>query len=287
MFLARLRVFSLRWPLARGLGVALIPLLLFAGCTGGRKLSYTDAPARIDASGTARVAATAYDQRKQIISRQESPAFIGNERSHYHWATVSTASGRPLSDDVTNLLATSLAAKGFNVTPVVVSQPESSDAVAQKMATLPVDRSVVIAIADWRTDTRTDNNSKTAVSYHLSLQVLDPRGKVLAERQLAGHENEISGPTRDAFRHKLEQLMNVPEVTRALSVSAAPVTIEPTAPAQPAAPPHPPATSGQPLAPSLAPDVATQLQKLKELYEKGLVTEDVYKEKMREILNKL
>jgi len=33
--------------------------------------------------------------------------------------------------------------------------------------------------------------------------------------------------------------------------------------------------------------VATQLQKLKELYEKGLVTEDVYKEKMREILNRL
>jgi len=59
------------------------------------------------------------------------------------------------------------------------------------------------------------------------------------------------------------------------------------APRPPAASGPPPAAgSPQPAGPPTS-DVATQLQKLKELYEKGLVTEDVYKEKMREILNKL
>src|SRR5262245_1279766 len=287
---ARVRVISLgsvtSTALGRGIAVAFIQFLLFAGCTAGKKLSYTDTPARIDASGTARVAATAYDQRKLVISGQESPTFIGREWSLYHRATVSTASGRPLGDDLTNLLATSLTAKGFTATPVVVSQSESPDVVAKRMTILRVDRGVVLTIADWRTDTRTDNKAKTQLFYDLDLKVLDPTGKVLAERRLAGHENEIRGAARDAFRQKLEQLINSSEVTQALSVKEVPATAEPVAPTQPVVP-RPPAASGQPLPPTPAPDVGTQLQKLKELYEKGLVTEDVYKEKMREILNRL
>jgi len=290
MVRVRVRVTSLRsvtsTALGRGIAVALIQILLFAGCTAGKKLSYGDTVARVDASGTARVAVTAYDRRKLITSGQESPTFIGRERSLYHRTTVNTASGRPLGDDLTNLLATSLAVKGFKATPVVVSQSESPDVVAQRMAILRVDRGIVLTIADWRTDTRTDNNYKTQLFYDLDLQVVGSSGKILAQRRLAGQENEMSGAARDAFRQKLELLINAPEVTQALSVSEPPATAEPAAPPQPVAP-RPPAAGGQPPATSPTPDVAAQLQKLKELYEKGLVTEDVYKEKMREILNRL
>ncbi|PWU17718.1 MAG: hypothetical protein C5B48_15645 [Candidatus Rokuibacteriota bacterium] len=286
----RVRVTSLRSVTStaseRCLAVALIQILLLAGCAGGKKLSYSDTLARIDASGTARVAATAYDQRKLITSGQEPPTFIGREVSLYHSATVTTASGRPLGDDLTNLLATSLAAKGFKAIPVLVSHSESSDAVLQRMAIMRIDRGVVLTVADWRTDTRTDNNNKTRLIYDLDLQILNASGQVLAHRRLAGHDEEMSGAARDAFRQKLELLINSPELTQALSVSESPATAEPAAPTPPAAP-GPPAASGQPPATPPAPDVATQLQKLKELYEKGLVTEDLYKEKMREILNKL
>ena len=290
MFRVRARATSLRsgtlTASGRGIAVALIQILLFTGCISGKKLSYVDTVSRVDASGTARVAVTAYDQRKLITSGQESPTFIGREWSLYHRANVNTASGRPLGDDLTNLLATSLAAKGFKAIPVVVSQSERPDAVVQRMAMLRVDRGIVLTIADWRTDTRTENNSKTQLFYDLDLQVVDSSGKILAQQRLAGHENAISGAARDAFRQKLELLINAPEVTQALSVSESPATAEPAAPTQPVAPP-PPAAGGQPPPPSPTPDVATQLQKLKELYEKGLVTEDVYKEKMREILNRL
>ena len=289
MVRVRVRVTSLRSVIStapgRGIAVALIQILLFAGCAAGKRLSYGDTVAHVDASGTARVAVTAYDQRKLITSGQESPTFIGREWSLYHRTTVNTASGRPLGDDLTNLLSASLAAKGFKATPVVISQSESPGAVAQRMAILRVDRGIVLTIADWRTDTRTDNHYKTELFYDLDLQIVDSSGKILAQRQLAGHDNEISGAARDAFRQKLEPLINAPEVTQALSVSELPATAEPPALTQPEAP-RPPA-AGQPPATSPAPDVATQLQKLKELYEKGLVTEDVYKEKMREILNRL
>jgi len=161
------------------------------------------------------------------------------------------------------------------------------------MAMLRVDRAIVLTVADWRTDMRTDSSLPPQLFYNLDLQVLDSRGEVLVEQRLAGHEREMSGAARDAFRQKLELVINAPEVTQALSVSESPATAEPAAPAPPVAP-RPPAASGpppaagspQPAGPPTS-DVATQLQKLKELYEKGLVTEDVYKEKMREILNKL
>ena len=278
----------------RVIAVGVFQILLLTGCAGGKKLSYGDTPARVDASGTARVGVTAYDQRKPVTSGQENPAFIGVERSLYHTATISTASGRPLGDDLTNLLVTSLAAKGFKAIPVIVSSSESSAAVPQRMTVLRVDRGVVLTVADWRTDTRTDNNFKTQLFYDLDLRILDQNGAVLAQRRLAGHEDEMGGAPRDAFRQKLELLINSPDVTRALSVSDSPATAEPAPPAAPRSPaaspppatPLPPAASPPP-ATSPAPDVETQLQKLKELYEKGLITEDVYKEKMREILNRL
>src|SRR5262249_1141214 len=147
-------------------------------------------------------------------------------------------------------------------------------------------RGIVLTIAEWRTDRRTDSDSRPELYYDLNLQVLDSSGRVLAQRHLAGHENEMSGAARDAFREKLELLINAPEVTAALTASGLPATAEPAAPTQPLAPP-PPAPSGQPPTPSPTSDVTTQLQKLKELYEKGLITEDVYKERMREILKKL
>jgi len=290
MVRARVHVTSLRSVTSntqwRGIPVALISALLFAGCAPGTKLSYGDTVARVDASGTARVAAAAHDRRKLITSGQESPTFIGREHSLHHTATVNTASGQPLAADLTNLLAASLAAKGFKAIPVVVSTTESPDAAATKVAVLQVDRVVVLTVDDWRTDTRTDNKFKTQLFYDLDLQVRDSVGKVLAQRRLSGHEGGMSGAARDAFRQKLELLINSPEVTQALTLSAPTTTAEPAPPTLPVAP-RPPGAGEQSPATSPTPDVASQLQRLKELYEKGLVTEDVYKEKMREILNRL
>jgi hypothetical protein len=97
----------------------------------------------------------------------------------------------------------------------------------------------------------------------------------------------MKGAPSEALRQKLELLINHPEVTQALSLSQSSATIQPAAPAEPSAPSPPPAASAQPPPVPLNPDASAQLQKLKELYEKGLITEDVYKEKMRQILKQL
>src|SRR5262249_57804729 len=106
--------------------------------------------------------------------------------------------------------AAALAAKGFKAIPVVVSTTESPDEAATKVAVLQVDRVVVLTVDDWRTDTRTDNKFKTQLFYDLDLQVRDSVGKVLAQRRLSGHEGGVSGAARDAFRQKLEMVLNSP-----------------------------------------------------------------------------
>jgi hypothetical protein len=226
MVSTRVRVTSRRSVISAapvpGIAVALISILLLGGCAFGQRLSYGDTVARIDASGTIPVAVTAHDQRKLITSGRENPTFVGELRSLYHIPYgVNTESGKSLSDDLTTVLAASLSAKGFKATPVVVSYSESPEAVVQRIALMRVDRGVVLTVSEWRTDTY----FKTQLFYELELKVLDPSGKVLAQRRLAGHEVEMSGTARDAFRQKLEKLLNYPEVTQALTLSQGPATV--------------------------------------------------------------
>ena len=263
------------------LRAVLLQIVLLGGCAGP-KIHYGDAVARLDASGAGRVAVTAYDQRNLVTSGRENPTYVGRQRSLYHIAIVSTASGRPLGDDLTSVLAKSLAAKGFKTIPVVVSHSETPGAVAQRMALMQVDRGVVLTVADWRTDTRVENY-RTQLFWDLDLKILDASGQALAQRRLAGHEDPMSGAAPDAFRQKLELLMNYPEITQALALRESSPTVEPP----PLSAPRPLAPSPQPPAISPSPDVAAQLRKLKDLHEQGLITEDVYKEKMRQILNQL
>src|SRR5262245_56715176 len=115
----RVHATAARWaaPARRGIAVVLMPIVLQAGCSAAKKASYSEAVAHVDASGTARVAVAAHDQRKPITSGRESPTFVGRQWSLYHMATVDTASGRPLGDDLTTVLVSSLAAKGFLAIP--------------------------------------------------------------------------------------------------------------------------------------------------------------------------
>jgi hypothetical protein len=132
----------------------LIQTFLLSGCAFGNRFPYSDTVARIDASGTIPVAVTAHDQRKLVTSGRENPTFVGEMRSLYHIPYgVNTASGKPLADDLTAVLATSFSAKGFEVIPVVVSHSESPAGVVKRITIMRVDRGIVLTVAEWRTDT--------------------------------------------------------------------------------------------------------------------------------------
>ncbi len=255
--------------------VALVALLAVAlgGCAFGRTIAYNEGGIpKIDASGTNSVAVAAHDQRPLITSGRENPTLVGERRSLHHIPYgVNTSSDRPMADDFAEVLAKALSARGFKATPVFVSHRDSWNSVVRKVKAAQADRCVVLTIDEWRTDTYFN----TQLFFSLTLKVLDQDGKLLAEQQVAGHTAKLPVSPVEAFRQKIEELIK-PDVASAL-------TLNQSAEAPPK--PVPPTTSASP---DIRPADATpagQLQRLKDLHDKGLITDDVYKEKMREILN--
>lgn len=262
----------------QSLRVLVLPFLLaviaLQGCAFGHTVPYAGTVARIDASGGTSVAVTAHDQRKRVVERGGSPTFVGELRSLAHIPYgVYTASGKPLADDLTTVLAASFASKGFKVVPVVVTHSEKPETVIQKVTAGGVERAVVLTVVEWRTDTY----FKTQLFYDFNVRILDQNGKQLAEGRLDGHIAELVGPPTQALRQMLERLLNEPKVANAIASNVR----DP-----PASTPAPVTNQPSGTAPSES-DVADQLQRLKELHEKGLITEDIYKEKMKQILNRL
>jgi hypothetical protein len=187
---------------------------------------------------------------------------------------VNTASGQPLANDFAAVLSGALATRGVQTTSVFVAPQENWATIVRKLKASRADRGVVLTIDQWNTDTY----FTTHLRYSLTLKVIDQEGRLLAEEQVAGQTDERETSPTETFRQKIAALVT-PDVSRALVPSQTadtPIPIPTPVPAAAVAP-----ADVKPADSSVA-----QLQRLKDLHERGLITEDVYKEKMREILNR-
>jgi hypothetical protein len=117
-----------------------------------------------------------------------------------------------LAEDLTKVLVSAFSYKGFAAQPVFTSHTDTPEAVVRKVAGARTDRGVVVTLVDWKSDTY----FKTELFYDLRLKILNADAKVLAERQVAGHDKEITGTASNAFREKVELLLNHPDTIQAL-----------------------------------------------------------------------
>jgi GAF domain-containing protein len=80
----------------------------------------------------------------------------------------------------------------------------------------------------WRTDTY----FKTQLFYELTLQIIGGDAKTLAEQWASGHEDEVTDSASDAFRRRVEPLLNHPTVTEMITLNrpaaATPTVASPT-----------------------------------------------------------
>ncbi len=193
------------------------------GCAFGNKHAYHDAAIDYRGEGAAKVGIATLDQRIYIISNDKMPDFVGLQRAGFgNPFDVSTESGQALAEDITTALARSLAKKGFNASPVAVSSSEQVDTVISMLANLGVDRSILLVLREWKTDTY----KNTGLYYDVTLMVLDGSGNTLAKRSIGGKDNlggsvwSPPGHAKEAvplaFKEKMEELLNNNQVLRAL-----------------------------------------------------------------------
>lgn len=208
-------------------------LLLCSGvlCGGCATYNYSAVVPRLDTTGTGRIVVLTHDQRPYIVAGNNNPAFVGLLRSPVGipWP-VSTQSGRPLADDVTEKLCHALTDKGFQCTPVFVAASAKPNEIRQKLQEYPGIPALVLVLHEWKSDTHTD----TTLVYDATMRVLDPARGALAEHRIQGRDvlggtfwNASSFAQKaipQALKKNLEELLNEPTILTALqTVNRAPV----------------------------------------------------------------
>lgn len=198
--------------------MALIAML--GGCAVGVTHQYDNATPAIKASAGAKLGVGVQDRRLYVVTKQKPESFVGISRGGFgNPFDVNTASGKPLADDVSKSIQTTLAAKGVKAS--AVSLPLGTDETeAIKRLAASGDKAILIVLNEWKADTF----MSTTLTYDVQAMVVDSSGKVLSSKKIFGADNlggsAINPPEHSrnavpvAFRKKLEELFAAPEISK-------------------------------------------------------------------------
>ena len=173
--------------------------------------------------GTGAVAVASQDLRDYVVSGRNVPQLVGVVRGGFgNPVYMKTDSGRPLAEEMGEVISAALEKKGFRTQSVTVSPTEAMPQVQQKLVDSGADKLIHFQIKKWKSDTY----NRIRLEYNLSASVMDRSGRLLAEKEISGDDNlggagfNIVTGTRkkvpEAFKEIMEDLFNAPEIQNAL-----------------------------------------------------------------------
>lgn len=213
--------------LSRGFLFASVVTLavLLNACAVGNKYSFSDIKTdfKVAPSSVKTVAVSASDHREVVKSGECAPTYVGMQRGGFgNPFRVNTESGRPLADDLTNAVSDSLSRKGFKTMPVYTKVADDSSRVLELLKGQNGDRSLLFVISKWESDTYMN----IGLDYEIELTIYDKQMAKLASasvrdnRSITGSAwNPPEAAKREvplAFKLALENLLNAPDILRAL-----------------------------------------------------------------------
>lgn len=198
--------------------MALIAML--DGCAVGVTHQYDNATPEIKASAGAKLGVGVQDRRLYVVTKQKPESFVGVSRGGFgNPFDVNTASGKPLADDVSKSIQTTLAAKGVKASAVNLPLGTDENEAIKRLAASG-DKAILIVLNEWKADTF----MSTTLTYDVQAMVVDASGKVLSSKKIFGADNlggsAINPPEHSrnavpiAFRKKLEDLFAAPEISK-------------------------------------------------------------------------
>lgn len=198
-------------------------IAIMSGCAVGNTHRYHDTIAQINATGSNAIVVATHDQREYVLSGKKDASFVGVQRGGFgNPFSITTASGKPLAEDMTQAIVNSLANKGFKSIPVAVGHQEDRQAVISKLKTAGGERFVIFTLKQWRSDTY----QNTRLDYDVKAEVVDLEGNTVAEKQISGSDDlkgSVLNPPKHAkkavpvaFKEKIEILLNSEKISAAL-----------------------------------------------------------------------
>lgn len=184
--------------------LTLVALWVLTGCAVGNKHAFNYVPAERSDVGNGRVVLlfAVDDQREYVVSGDEAPNFVGEQRNGYGMPfNVTTADNRPFAQIVQETVQRDLEAAGFRVT---ASNDKGGSNVSSAARTANAGRALMVVMREFKSDTFNNIN----FDYDFEAVVYDADGKELAREKLSGEEvipGSLMNPPKAARQKVPEQ----------------------------------------------------------------------------------
>ena len=199
-----------------------ILMLVFfvTGCAVGNQYDYGTTEVSLPLVGDGELGVGALERRPYVLDGDKDPDFVGLQRGGFNNPfDVSTASGNPLVDDMSNALQNALRNSGYTVSSLEFDWSDTS-AIASALAKTGKAKNIVLVVTEWKTDVFMN----MTLHFDLTLHVVSKDGAKLAENRTqgseelsgAGFESQNSRLAADAFETKIGRMFNNPEIQTAL-----------------------------------------------------------------------
>ena len=162
--------------------------LAASGCAVGNTHTFRYTPQPGENLGQERVVLVfdVEDLRKDIVSGDEPPSWVGEQRAGFGIPyTITTTDRRAFAEVVQETLQRDLESVGFRTVTAEETSPES---VAGLLAEEGADRALVVVMRNFNSDTYNDID----VEWDFEATVYDPSGRALASNHLEGRQ-EVKG----------------------------------------------------------------------------------------------
>jgi len=194
---------------------------LITGCAVGNTYNYAIGNTALPVKGEGEISVGVVDAREYVLSGNKDPNFVGLQRGGFgNPFDVTTTSGNPMAEDMTQHLANALTRAGFDVTEIRFSSPDNA-VILTSVKQSALDKNVVLRVREWKTDAM----MKFRLIYDIDLSVLDESGVMLASISDrgdevisgAGFESANSQLSAATFGTKISRMFNNPEIRAALT----------------------------------------------------------------------
>lgn len=218
-----------------GLLLLLTGLAGLSGCAGGRSYDYSIMliEPKVEVGDVAEIALGVHDQRSYVVNGEKYPQYVGTQRSpaYVPW-NINTRSGKPMAEDFLQAIRRGLAADGYTVRGVVLSEKEDKKQALAKLMQTGADRILLFTIREWFFDVWTS----TRISTDVKLEVYDGSGRMLAGAETKKEEwdgNKKIVPDLE-FKAAVEKLISDDAIVQALQggVVAQQITTHPARPTE-------------------------------------------------------
>jgi hypothetical protein len=128
--------------------------LTVGGCAFGRTQDYLLAQPTLQYSSSERLAVGVHDRRPYILNHDKEENFVGLQRGGYgNPFDVRTASGLPLAEDMTKVLASALARSGDRVTSIKISPTMGRAEIIRLVQAKHAEKAILLSLYEWKADT--------------------------------------------------------------------------------------------------------------------------------------